>query len=300
MLLTIADGEGASAVIAPALGAWLLRYTRQLAGRNEIDALHYTPEVLDRYPREIYAGNPLLFPLASFNHLPGHDHHYEWQGQRFPMPQHGFARRMPWRVVEQAPDAVAMELADTDATRTQYPFQFVLRLTYRVERGRLLWKLAVTNRSRTPMPFSTGFHPYFAVPLSSAGSRAGCFVEVPEARRFTIHGRGEHFSAKPFPAQNWSVDEDVSTALFLGDLHKRELILADPASGLEVALNWEGAPNHRFAAFWSRSTDAPFYCLEPWTALSNVFTRANERELVVLAPYQTFEAEFWMELREIE
>lgn len=287
-------------MIAPDLGGWLLRYTRQLPDRGDIDALHYSPEVLERYPREIYAGNPLLFPIASFNHLPDRDHHYEWQGQRFPMPQHGFARRLPWRVVEQMRDSVVMELVDTDATRANYPFEFVMRLAYRLVTGRLCWRLTVINKSPVPMPFSTGFHPYFSVPLGRDGTRAECFVEVPEARRFTMHGRAEHFSAKPFPAQNWSVEEDVSATLFLGDLHKRELALVDPVNNLEVTLNWEGAPCHRFAAFWARSTESPFYCLEPWTALSNAFTRAKEHELIMLDPARAFEAEFWMELRKIE
>jgi galactose mutarotase-like enzyme len=191
-----------------------------------------------------------------------------------------------------------MELTDNEATLSHYPFEFSLRLTYRLAGGQLFWEQRVVNRSPEPLPFSTGFHPYFAVPLTPRGLRSECFAEIPDCRRLTMHGRGEQFTAKPFPGQNWSVAEDVSMTLFLTDLKRRELILADPLSELEVVLNWQEAPTFRFVAIWSKSTEAPFYCLEPWTAVSNPFTRAKDRELVVLEPGATFDAAFRMELRE--
>lgn len=296
-LVTLQDSAGTTAVIAPELGGWLLRYTREFAEHGRVDALHYDPAVVDRYPREMYAGNPLLFPLVSFNHLPGRDHHYEWQGAVFEMPQHGFARRRPWKVMDQTDTTVTLELTDSDATRAQYPFAFCHWLTYRLAGGQLFWEQQIINRSGEPMPFSTGFHPYLSVPLTGRGKREECFVEIPEGRRLTMHGRGEHFTAKPFLAQNWSVQEDVSATLFLADLKRRALILVDPLSELEVVLDWEEAPHHRFVALWSRSPQDPFYCLEPWTAVSNAFTRTKEKELVLLEPGGTFTAGFRLELR---
>lgn len=297
--IQLRDPEGNTAMVAPELGGWLLRYTRDFLDQGPVDALYFAQAVIDRYPREMYAGNPLLFPIASFNHLPGADHHYEWRGRTFELPQHGFARRLPWQVVARTESTVTMELVESEATLAVYPFAFSHRLTYQLAGGRLTWLQEVQNRSREPMPFSTGFHPYFSVPLTPRGERAECFVEIPECRRFQMHGRGDRFVAAPFAPQNWSVDRDVSDTLFLGDLKVRELALVDPLSELEVVLNWEGAPLHRFAAIWARSTEAPFYCLEPWTALSNVFTRAKDRELILLEPGAWFRASFWMELRSI-
>lgn len=295
--VALRDGTGASAEIAPELGGWLLRYTRPLADHGEVDALHHDPAVVERYPNEMYAGNPILFPIASFNHCPGHDHHYSWDGKTHPMPQHGFARRRPWSVVERDDAAVTIELADDAATRAVYPFAFRHRVTYRLVEGRLAWEQRIENRGDQPMPFSTGFHPYFRVPLTERGERSECFVEIPQGQRLTMQGRGARFTARRFPAQQWTVDKDVSDTLFLGDLRLRELNLVDPLSELEVVLNWEDAPAHRFAALWAKSTAEPFYCLEPWTALSNPFTRIESKELIVLPPGEEFRAGFWMELR---
>jgi galactose mutarotase-like enzyme len=295
--VTLGDSTGAKAVIAPELGGWLLRYTRTFAEQGEVDALHYDPAVVERYPNEMYAGNPVLFPLASFNHIDGHDHHYSWENARFPMPQHGFARRRPWSVADRNDSAVTLELVDDEVTRAAYPFAFRHRISYRLVEGVLYWEQQIENRGDRPMPFSAGFHPYLRVPLTERGERSECFVEIPEGRRLTMQGRGERFVSRRFPAQHWSVGKDVSDTVFLADLRLRELNLIDPLSDLEVVLNWEEAPAYRFAALWSRSTDEPFYCLEPWTALSNAFTRAAAGELIVLGPGEELRAGFRMELR---
>lgn len=296
-LITLTDPEGATAIVAPELGGWLLRYARVVPKHGLVEALHFSQAVLDRYPREMWAGNPVLFPLVSHNRAADREHHYDWKGRILEMPQHGFARRSKWSVIEKTESSVIMELADSEATRLHYPFSFRHRLMYRLQQGRLHWEQVITNVGAEPMPFSTGFHPYFQAPLTAKSERGACFVEIPEARRITPQGLWERYTAKPFPAQNWSVQEDVAGTMFLTDLKKPELVFIDPVSELEVILNFADAPQHRFLAIWSKSTETPFYCLEPWTALPNSFSRGKDRELIVLEPQKTFRAAMWMELR---
>jgi len=296
--ITLTDSDGATAVIAPELGGWLLRYARKTPKHGPVEALHFSQAIVDRYPREMHAGIPVLFPLVSNNRVGDKEHHYEWNGRVFEMPQHGFARRSKWSIREQSASSITMELTDSDATRASYPFAFRFCLTYRLGRGRLHWEQVIENRSGEPMPFSTGVHPYFALPLTAKSERDACFVEIPEAKRLMPVGKFERFTAEPFPAQNWSVGEDVAGTMFLTDLKKHELILIDPASELELVFNFEEAPQHRFLAVWSKSTSEPFYCLEPWTALPNSFSRQNrDHELILLDPQKTFRAAMWMELR---
>jgi len=297
--VTLTDASGALAVVAPELGGWLLRYARPMGRHGLVEALHFSQAVVDRHPKDMWAGNPLLFPMVSFNHLPGKEHHYEWGGRTYPLPQHGFARRSQWAVAERGESAVTMELTDGEATRASYPFAFRHRVTYRLRDGRLHFEQVIENRGDVPMPFSTGIHPYFAVPLSPDGQRDACLVEIPDCELLKPDARFEQFNREPMPAQNWSVGRDVAGTVFLGGFKKRELALVDPRSGLEVILNWDDAPQHRFCALWSRSTDAPFYCLEPWTALPNSFTRGQPGEVIVLEASATFRAALWMELREL-
>jgi galactose mutarotase-like enzyme len=296
-ILQLNSRDGALAVIAPELGGWLLRYARPTR-HGLVDALHFSQAVVDRYPREMWAGNPLLFPMVSFNHLPGREHHYAWGGREFPLPQHGFARRSAWRVAAHGESALTMELVDDEATRAVYPFAFRHRVTYRLDGGRLHFEQTVENSGAEPMPFSTGIHPYFQVPLTPDSERNRCFVRIPACQRLTADAGSGQFTATSQPPSELGVGEDVSGTMFLGGFAKSELTLVDPAAGLEIVLNWEDAPQHRFCALWSRATDAPFYCLEPWTALPNSFSRAQPREVIVLSPGEIFRAAMWMELRE--
>jgi galactose mutarotase-like enzyme len=295
--VTLTDADGATAVAAPDLGGWLLRYSRTTPAHGPVEVLHFAQAVVDRYPREMHAGIPVLFPLVSNNRVGDKEHHFEWNGSCHPMPQHGFARRSKWQVQEQTAASVTMELTDNEATRADYPFAFRFCLTYRLNQGRLHWEQVVENRSSEPLPFSTGFHPYFAAPLTAKSERAACFVEIPEGKRLMPVGKFERFAAQPFLGQNWSVDEDVAGTMFLTDLKKQELILIDPVSELEVVFNFEEAPQHRFVAIWAKNTNEPFYCLEPWTALPNSFSRLKDHELILLEPHKTFRAAMWMELR---
>ena len=105
--VTLTDTDGATAVIAPDLGGWLLRYARQTAKHGLVDALHFSQAVVDRYPREMYAGSPVLFPLVNSNRVGEQEHHYEWSGRVHPMPQHGFARRSKWTLYRRRPAATA-------------------------------------------------------------------------------------------------------------------------------------------------------------------------------------------------
>ena len=67
---------------------------------------------------------------------------------------------------------------------------------------------------------------------------------------------------------------------------------------MRITLNFADSPMHRFVALWSQSTFAPFYCIEPWTALPNSFRRANS-ELILLGHGKRFEAGMRIDISEI-
>ena len=186
---------------------------------------------------------------------------------------------------------------DNEATRGNYPFSFLTRLRYRLQDGRLYWDQFIENRGTEPMPFSAGFHPYLYVPLTEQGLRRESFVRIPECQKVVPGGSWSGFTKEPFPIREWSVNNGLDGTLFLTDLEKRELSLLDPFRKLEIVLNFEAAPHHRFVALWTRSPQSPFYCLEPWTSLPNSFTR-KEEDLIFLQPGEIFRAGMWLEIRD--
>ncbi len=293
--ITLRDHSGAKAVIAPDLGAWVLRYSRHLPDLGYVEGLHYSQEVVDRYPNQMYAGNPLLFPQVSFSHLPGKEHHYEWQGRVYALPQHGFARRSKWRVVGVTETRLTMELSDSPATREAYPFSFRSTVTYELVEGRLHFRQTVENQSSGSMPFSTGIHPYLPVPVTPKGQRANCRVELPAGKRVIPGPNWESWTTVPLPAHALSVQEDVSGTMFLSDLDQNEIALVDSDSRVRITLNFADSPRHQYVALWSKSTTDPFYCIEPWTALPNSLTR-KESDLLHLPPGEKFEAAMWLDI----
>jgi galactose mutarotase-like enzyme len=289
--------DNTQAMIAPDLGGWLLRYARHFEGRGWEEALYRSQEVVDRYPKEMYAGNPILFPLVSWNAVGEKKHCYRWQGRTWNMPQHGFARRLPWRVTRREPESVTLELTDNAATRENYPFSFLCRIRYGLQNGRLVWDQFIENRGAGPMPFSAGFHPYLYVPLTDQGRRRESFIRIPGCQKVSPIDSWSGFTKEPFSIREWSVNTELDGTLFLTDLEKRELRLIDPFRELEIVLNFEAAPNYPFIALWTRSPESPFYCLEPWTSLPNSFTR--EEDLIFLQPGETFQAGMWLEIKKI-
>jgi galactose mutarotase-like enzyme len=289
-LITLRDGLG-EALIAPELGGWLLRYAREIPGLGCVDAIHFSQEVVDRYPNQMYAGNPLLFPQVSFNHLPGREHHYEWKGKEYALPQHGFARRLPWRVIDVSETRVCMELAESEATRRAYPFSFRMEVAYELREGCLHYHQLVENLTEEEMPFSTGIHPYLQV----LGKREAGYLELPNALQVQTSDMWRTWRTEPFERKQFPLKEDVSGTLFLTELTTPEISLVDPVGGLRTTLNFADSPLHRFVALWSRTNADPFYCIEPWTALPNAFAR-NGAELIRLSPGAKFEAAMWFNL----
>src|SRR5207302_8980182 len=121
-LVPLPDSGCTTAVVAPELGGWLLRYACKTPKHGIVEALYFSHAVVDRYPREMYAGIPVLFPLVGNNRAGDKEHHYEWNSRLFEMPQHGFARRSKWSVREQTAISLTMELSESETTRADYPF----------------------------------------------------------------------------------------------------------------------------------------------------------------------------------
>ncbi len=94
---------------------------------------------------------------------------YPWFGPKAgasSAPPHGFARLLPWTLVEVAPDAgglrAAYRLEDNDYTRTLWPGAFELVFSVTVGR-RLTMDLVVRNRGAVEFVCEEALHTYFSV-----------------------------------------------------------------------------------------------------------------------------------------
>lgn len=239
----LVDG-GCRVEVIPSRGALVTRM------RVDGDELLYLDEATVADPaKNVRGGIPVLFPIAG--PLPGDT--YSVDGQPYTLPQHGFARKLPWRVLQAEAARLAVELTSSEETLRHFPWRFDARLTFSLAGRRLTLAFEVENQDSRPMPLHLGFHPYFHVP-DAAKAQAG--VET-DATRAWDNQRKQDVAFSGLALTEAEVD------LHLKDHSKPDTTL-ERGPGLEpIRLSW--SPEYRVLVVWTlRGKD--FVCVEPWTA----------------------------------
>ena len=211
----------AQAKIAPERGALLTSFSV-----NNTEIFYLDRETFEDMAQNVHGGIPLLFPNAGL--LRGGPYH---------LPQHGFARKMPWQVIQQNQNTITLQLFSNEETRRNYPFDFELKLKIEVVNNKLIHNLTVKNTGNSPMPTAYGTHPYFQIPQE-------------EKQLLTTNIGG--FSPKDI---NWMGDFNKpfpNPGLIRMHMPRKEITLeSDPAV-------------FKFARIWHQA-GKDFICIEPWT-----------------------------------
>lgn len=135
--------DGSSAVVAEQ-GAQLLSW-KTADGREH---LYLSPASLRDGQAAIRGGVPVCFP--QFN-------------TRGPLPKHGFARNLPWQMLEADEGGIVMQLTDSDATRAYWPHAFDARLRIAVQVSSLSIRLEVQNTDQAAWAMTCALHSYLQV-----------------------------------------------------------------------------------------------------------------------------------------
>jgi len=135
--------DGARAVIT-LQGAQVMSWTLA-SGQEQLFVSERTP-FTNGHP--VRGGIPVVFPQFS---------------KRGPLPQHGFARVRPWRMVSNEPGRAVLALEDSGQTRELWPHAFALELHVSIGGERLEVEFRVRNSGDAPFQFTTALHTYFRV-----------------------------------------------------------------------------------------------------------------------------------------
>lgn len=209
----------------------------------------------------IRGGNPILFPICG--NLP--DNTYTYNGKTYTLKQHGFARDLPWTVLDQqvAEDSASLTigLTSNDQTRAVYPFDFELAFTFILQGNSLTVRQLYTSGSTEPMPFSAGFHPYFAVQ-----DKTKLRLHIPSSQ----YDDNVTKSVQAYPGYfDFNVDE-IDAAFTEISSHVASVV--DEGRSQRVTLTF--SPEFSAVVFWTvKGKD--YYCLEPWTAPRNALNTGN-------------------------
>jgi galactose mutarotase-like enzyme len=244
-LVELADpAAGSLATVAPGRGGML---TRLRVG--DFDALYLDEATLRDPAKNVRGGSPVLFPT------PGKLTGDAWarDGHAGSLPQHGFARNLPWDVRATSTEggaSVTIGLDASDETRRRFPWDFGLAYTYALRGATVTIEQRVTNRGREAMPFGAGFHPYLRVPQAA---KATARIGTAATRAF------DNVTKQEGPFAGF----DLTRAEV--DLH-----LVDHGS-TAAALSWggrrvevRGSAEFTHWVVWTLA-GKDFVCVEPWT-----------------------------------
>ncbi len=210
-----------------------------------------------------------LFPICG--RLAGGAYFYE--GKKYEMGAHGFARNMEWSVLRQKADTLTLQLLSDDSTLAQYPFPFALEMTFALSDNSLSVTTIVRNRGEAVMPFAVGGHPGFNVPLTKDEVfedyqivfDTPCHPEWLDLDPVTCGFTGKYKElplqeGRRLPLEHSLFDGD---AIFMQNM-PREITLCSTRSDRRVRVSYPDSP---FVGLWhTPKTDAPFVCIEPWVA----------------------------------
>lgn len=213
--------------------------------------------------------SPLLFPIVGTLK----SNTYFYQDKPYSLTRHGFARDRDFEVESRSADTITFLLRSDDSTRANYPFDFELRIIYRLSTGGLSTTYQVRNPSPQTLYFSVGGHPAFKVPLVPDTSYTDYYLEFDRpvtAPRWPISKDGL-IERDPQPLL-----ENTRTLPLTKDLFAKDaLVLKHPASA-SVALrsarterglrmDFSGFP---FLGIWA-APGADFVCIEPWCGIAD-------------------------------
>lgn len=215
-----------------------------------IERLYFDADRFADPAKSVRGGIPVLFPICG--NLP--KNRLDLLEGSYTLPQHGFARDLPWQLEELRDEAgIRLVLDSNPQTLAAFPFSFRLSLDYKLEPSALEILATVEHRPESSgvMPFSLGLHPYFAVSSLQAASLEG----LPE--RCLDHHQMAPASTTEQLAQ---LPEGVD---LLADPTDGSVRLVDAGSGQVISLELTAPLD--LAVVWTEPTRS-MVCLEPWTA----------------------------------
>lgn len=220
--------------------------------------------------------SPVLFPLVG--NVSGKQ--YRTKGKIYDMGQHGFARDMEFTLESQTDNEIWFVLRSNEETLAKYPYEFVLKLGYRLDGAKVevLWH--VENPSEEELPFAIGGHPAFYCPVTSGVKQSDCYIQFDVAgplKCSTIDGYlvGDRVDTYELEDGMLRIDEHLfdNDALIIEKQNIKKVSLCDPKKQVFLTIELD-AP--LFGIWRPADPGAPFVCIEPWYGRSDRIGYAGE------------------------
>lgn len=199
---------------------------------------------------------PVLFPIAGGLR----EDRYLLDGQSYPMPKHGYVRKLEW-TLERAESDVATFLMTEK--HEGFPFDYEYRITFAVEGDRLEVEHTVRNTGDRVFWYGMGGHEAYAAPEGI--EEYELVFDQPETfDDYVLDGNlikrepmrmAENTAVFPLKTEYFAVD-----ALVFRTLKSRGVTLRSKAHGRTIRVEY---PRHDVLMLWTKP-GAGYICIEPW------------------------------------
>lgn len=248
-----------------------LQISIQQAGA-ELCSIH-SPDLDIEY---LWSGNPkywgrhapVLFPIVGQLK----EDTYLFNGKRYKLPRHGFARDRVFEVLDQTATLARFRLAADEESMQAFPFSFQLIISYALSENSLEVTYEVENMGNEPMPFSIGGHPAFQCPvISGTNFKDHYLLFEKEEAAATFRLTDGLFNGQQVPILQHTRKLPLTYKLFDHDalvfkhLKSNWVEIRSHKHPHSVRLDFEEFP---YLGIWTQAK-APFVCLEPWLGLAD-------------------------------
>jgi galactose mutarotase-like enzyme len=245
--------------------------------------------------------SPVLFPIVGTLK----NNQYSWQNRTYSLPRHGFAREKNFTLISQTADTLLFQLQADPETLQVFPFPFQLSIRYQLMEASLQVTYLVENTGTSPLLFSLGAHPAFALPIEPTLSYADYYLEFSQPENAPIYPLTADalIAPEPKPFFNQTQQLPLHPKLFYGDalvfknLQSEQITLASHSGKRALDFHF---PNTPYFGIWS-ARNAPFICLEPWHGIADHSTASGKLEekegICTLLPGAEFITEWRVTLR---
>ena len=217
---------------------------------------------------------PLLFPYVA-RVLGGH---FMIEGKKCDYTRnHGFARDLEHKLINQTADSVVFELTQSEDTLYRFPYSFSFITEYKLTDKGINWKITVKNTGDKAFRFGTGTHAAFdfnggkaedfvvefekKTPLTAVVTTPECYLAADKdgkAPYTNVYGEKET-GFVPVTADGFG-----NGHLFLNN-DSAWVGLKNKKTGSIIKIQTKGFP---YVMIWQNTAGDPqFVCIEPWHGL---------------------------------
>ena len=251
---------------------------------------------------------PILFPFVA-RCLGGH---FMIEGKRCEYTRnHGFARDLEWKCINQSADSAVFELTQSDDTLYRFPYAFSVIAQYTLTGKGIDWKITVKNTDDKTFKFGLGTHAAFSMngkpaedfvvefqkkePLTSILCNADGYLKVAADGELPLLQLYKENDPGIIPVTR----EGFGNGHLFMNISSDWVGLRNKKDGSIIKIQTKGFP---YCMIWQNTKGSPqFVCIEPWHGLPDAENSdhlwQNKTGLVELAPGKDFTCEqnIWVE-----